>query len=113
MLGDAFGHRFESSVENKAVKISKSKQALLKKRGHRNVHSKPNKASGNINKSSCKPPLATHEESKPAQSKPATNKQVTGFIAVFCACAFPFWTKNEKNPFCLWLVGQCIYYAAI
>ncbi|RXN18601.1 proline-rich nuclear receptor coactivator 1 [Labeo rohita] len=75
MLGDAFGHRFESSVENKAVKISKSKQALLKKRGHRNVHSKPNKASGNINKSSCKPPLATHEESKPAQSKPATNKQ--------------------------------------
>ncbi|XP_016398100.1 proline-rich nuclear receptor coactivator 2-like isoform X1 [Sinocyclocheilus rhinocerous] len=74
MLGDAFGHRVESSVENKAVKISRSKQALLKKRG-RNVHNKPNKASGNINKSSFKPPLTTHEELKPAQSKPATNKQ--------------------------------------
>ncbi|XP_016331627.1 proline-rich nuclear receptor coactivator 2 [Sinocyclocheilus anshuiensis] len=58
MLGDAFGHRVESSVENKAVKMkkSRSKQALLKKRG-RNVHSKPNKSL------------------KPAHSKPATNKQ--------------------------------------
>lgn len=81
MLGDAFGHRVESSVENKTVKISRSKQALLKKRG-RNDHNKPNKASGNINKSSFKPPLTTHEEPKPAQSKPATNNQVTGFIAV-------------------------------
>ncbi|KAL0163744.1 hypothetical protein M9458_039497, partial [Cirrhinus mrigala] len=75
MLGDAFGHRVESSVKNKAVKISRSKQALLKKRGHRNVHSKPNKATGNINKSSCKSPLATHDEPKPAQSKPTPNKQ--------------------------------------
>ncbi|XP_058612676.1 proline-rich nuclear receptor coactivator 1 isoform X2 [Onychostoma macrolepis] len=75
MLGDAFGHRVESSVENKAVKISRSKQALLKKRG-RNVHNKPNKASGNINKSSFKPPITTHEELKPAQTKPATNKQL-------------------------------------
>ncbi|XP_073673088.1 proline-rich nuclear receptor coactivator 1 [Garra rufa] len=74
MLGDAFGHRVESSVENKAAKISRSKQALLKKRG-RFVHSKPNKASGNIYKSSCKPPLTTNEEPKPAQSKPTTNKQ--------------------------------------
>ncbi|XP_043074986.1 proline-rich nuclear receptor coactivator 1 isoform X2 [Puntigrus tetrazona] len=75
MLGDAFGHRVESSVENKAAKINRSKQALLKKRG-RNVHSKPNKASGNVNKSSFKPPLSTNEELKPAQSKPATNKQL-------------------------------------
>ncbi|XP_056103841.1 proline-rich nuclear receptor coactivator 1 isoform X2 [Rhinichthys klamathensis goyatoka] len=74
MLGDAFGHRVESSVENKAMKISRSKQALLKKRG-RNVHSKHNKASANSNKSSFKSPLTTHEELKPAQSKPATNKQ--------------------------------------
>ncbi|KAL1253613.1 hypothetical protein QQF64_015842 [Cirrhinus molitorella] len=74
MLGDAFGHRVESSVENKALKISRSKQALLKKRG-RNAHSKPNKAPGNINKSSCKPTLTTYEEPKPAQSKPTTNKQ--------------------------------------
>ncbi|XP_016411576.1 proline-rich nuclear receptor coactivator 1 [Sinocyclocheilus rhinocerous] len=76
MLGDAFGHRVESSVENKAVKMkkSRSKQALLKKSG-RNAHSKPNKASGNISKSSCKPPLTTREELKPAHSKPATNKQ--------------------------------------
>jgi len=80
MLGDAFGHRVESSVENKAMKISRSKQALLKKRG-RNVHSKHNKASANSNKSSFKSPLTTHEELKPAQSKPATNKQqVTCFI---------------------------------
>lgn len=56
------------------MKISRSKQALLKKRG-RNVHSKHNKASANINKSSFKSPLSTHEELKPAQSKPATNKQ--------------------------------------
>ncbi|XP_018982090.1 proline-rich nuclear receptor coactivator 1 isoform X2 [Cyprinus carpio] len=75
MLGDAFGHRVESSVENKTVKISRSKQAILKKRG-RNVHNTPNKASGNINKSSFKPPLTTNEELKPAQSKPATNKQL-------------------------------------
>lgn len=74
MLGDAFGHRVESSVENKAMKISRSKQALLKKRG-RNVHSKHNKASANSNKSSFKSPLTTHEELKPAQSKTATNKQ--------------------------------------
>ncbi|KAK7133560.1 hypothetical protein R3I94_015441 [Phoxinus phoxinus] len=74
MLGDAFGHRVESSVENKAMKISRSKQALLKKRG-RNVHSKHNKASANSNKSSFKSPLTAHEELKPAQSKPATNKQ--------------------------------------
>ncbi|XP_067274540.1 proline-rich nuclear receptor coactivator 1 [Pseudorasbora parva] len=74
MLGDAFGHRVESSVENKAMKISRSKQALLKKRG-RNVHSKHNKAPANINKSSFKSPVTIHEELKPAQSKPATNKQ--------------------------------------
>ncbi|XP_077075691.1 proline-rich nuclear receptor coactivator 1 [Siphateles boraxobius] len=74
MLGDAFGNRVESSVENKAMKISRSKQALLKKRG-RNVHSKHNKASANSNKSSFKSPLTTNEELKPAQSKPATNKQ--------------------------------------
>lgn len=74
MLGDAFGHRVDSSVENKAMKISRSKQALLKKRG-RNVHSKHNKASANINKSSFKSPLTTHEELRPAHSKPATNKQ--------------------------------------
>lgn len=79
MLGDAFGHRVDSSVENKAMKISRSKQALLKKRG-RNVHSKHNKASANINKRSFKSPLTTHEELKPAHSKPATNKQVTCFI---------------------------------
>lgn len=55
------------------MKISRSKQALLKKRG-RNVHSKHNKASANSNKGSFKSPLTTHEELKPAQSKPATNK---------------------------------------
>ncbi|XP_052442982.1 proline-rich nuclear receptor coactivator 1 isoform X1 [Carassius gibelio] len=69
MLGDALGHRVESSV-----KISRSRQALLKNRG-RNVHNTPNKASGNINKSCFKPSLTTNEELKPAQSKPATNKQ--------------------------------------
>ncbi|ROL50925.1 Proline-rich nuclear receptor coactivator 1 [Anabarilius grahami] len=56
------------------MKISRSKQALLKKRG-RNIHSKHNKASANINKSSFKSPLTSHEELKPAHSKPATNKQ--------------------------------------
>lgn len=68
MLGDVFGHRVESSVENKAAKINRSKQVLLKKRG-RNVHSKANKSSANINRCS------TNEELKPAQSKPAPNKQ--------------------------------------
>lgn len=99
MLGDAFGHRVESSVENKAVKISRSKQAILKKRG-RNVHNTPNKASGNINKSSFKPPLTTNEELKPAQSKPATNKQVKGFIAclyqVLCI-SVPFFVLEKIN----------------
>lgn len=68
MLGDVFGRRVESSVDNKAVKINRSKQVLLKKRG-RNVHSKANNTSANIHRGSA------NEELKPAQSKPAPNKQ--------------------------------------
>ncbi|XP_056301523.1 proline-rich nuclear receptor coactivator 1 [Danio aesculapii] len=68
MLGDAFGRRVESSVDNKAVKINRSKQVLLKKRG-RNVHSKANNTSANIHRCS------SNEELKPAQFKPAPNKQ--------------------------------------
>ncbi|XP_051500873.1 proline-rich nuclear receptor coactivator 2-like [Myxocyprinus asiaticus] len=75
MLGDAFALRLESRVENKSVKINRSKQALWKKRGP-NVYNKPNKTSLHIIKSSSKPPLTSHEECKPAQTKPITNKQL-------------------------------------
>ncbi|KAI7800083.1 proline-rich nuclear receptor coactivator 1 [Triplophysa rosa] len=68
MLGDAFGHRVESSVGNKAVKTNRSKQ-ILRKRG-RIVLNKDNRDTANISKTCYKPSLTTHDE-----TKPATNKQ--------------------------------------
>ncbi|XP_051954796.1 proline-rich nuclear receptor coactivator 1 [Xyrauchen texanus] len=73
MLSDSFALRLESRVENKSVKINRSKQALWKKSGP-NVHNKTNKTTGHINKSSSKPLLTSHDDCKAAQTKPTTNK---------------------------------------
>nr|XP_055041649.1 proline-rich nuclear receptor coactivator 1 [Misgurnus anguillicaudatus] len=67
MLGDAFGHRVESSVGNIAVKVNISKAVILRKRG-RNLRSKDNKATANISKTSYKPTI-TQDETKPANNK--------------------------------------------
>lgn len=68
MLGDAFGHRVESSVGNISVKVNISKAVILRKRG-RNLRSKDNKATANISKTSYKPTISQDE------TKPANNKQ--------------------------------------